>query len=171
MNKIPICPNVCAIPNLISIPRLSTPPRARLIVGSITTSGACLILAACSTIKSAQQLETNPKSFKYSFETPLNYQKAYRILAERSRACLQGASVGNERRTEEHLDTDKKLGEVQYINHNAFWGDDFFGYYTVKPVDETHAVITVYHPTTAIGHWDDQTAVKGWMAGGTRCSL
>lgn len=131
----------------------------------------CLILTSCATFKSAEQLKSNPKSFKYNFVTPLNYQKAYRILAERSRACLQGAAIGNERRTEEHIDTDKKVGEVHYINHNAFWGDDYFGYYIVKPLDDSHSEITVYHPTTAIGHWDDQKAVQEWMSGGKLCSL
>ena len=130
-----------------------------------------LVFSACTSIQSAEQLKKNPRSFKYSFSTPLNYQRAYRILSERARTCLQGGAVGNERRTEENLDTDKKIGEVRYINHNAFWGDDYFGYYVVRPIDDTHSEITVFHPTTAIGHWDDQKAVEAWMTGGTRCAL
>lgn len=128
-------------------------------------------LSSCTTYKTADDLVKNPKTYKYSFTTPLNYQQAYRILAERARTCLQGSAVGNERRTEENLDTKKQLGEVKYINHNAFWGEDYFGYYTVQPSTGGKSEITVYHPTNALGHMNDQKIVEGWMNGSKSCPL
>ena len=40
-----------------------------------------------------------------------------------------------------------------------------------KPVSGEKCEVTVYHPTTVIGHFDDQKIVQAWLDGSKKCPL
>lgn len=129
--------------------------------------------SACATThKSAQELMDNPKTFKHTFPIAMNYQKAYRALAEKCRQCLQRASVGNELRTEENLDEKKQLGEIRVINNNAFWGEDYLGYYTIKSAGTDKAILDTFHSNGAMGSMNDNSnMLLSWIEGNSSCNF
>lgn len=132
---------------------------------------AAVGVSGCTTFKSSQELISNPKTVSFTLQAPVNYQKAYRTLSEVTRACLQGGAVGNDRRTEENLDTKTQVGTIAAINKNLFWGDDYLSYYEIKPVAAEKSSVTVYHPKSALGFYDDQRVVQSWLDGSKKCPL
>lgn len=131
-----------------------------------------IFLSGCATTyKTREDLMKSPKTIKKTFTTPMNYQKAFRTLTPMTRRCLQESVAGNVRRTEENLDTDKKIAEIDYINNNAFWGEDYWGVYIIRQVDENKSELTTYHMVGAVGNADNSEYIKGWLEGKTKCPL
>lgn len=133
----------------------------------------CMVfLSSCATYKTAEDLVNNPKTFKHTNSVSMNYQKAYRRLTEKSRQCLQRSSVGNAMRTEEKLNNDKKTGEIRVVNNNAFWGEDYFGYYVIKGIGPEKAEITTYHQNGALGSLNDNNQMlMSWLQGNESCNF
>jgi hypothetical protein len=129
-------------------------------------------LVSCATHKTAEDLTANPKTFRHTVPVAMNYQKAYRILTEKCRQCLQRSSVGNQQRTEENLNTNKQIGEIRFVNRNAFWGEDYFGYYVIKGTGPDKSELTTYHVNGALGSLNDNSdMLQSWLQGNESCNF
>jgi hypothetical protein len=129
-----------------------------------------LFLCSCMTVyHSPEELMKNPKTIKKTEVFAVNYQKAFRNLSAMTRKCLQRSTVGNSLKTEENLDLDKQFGEIRYVNVNAFWGADYFGYFILRPVEKDQTELTSYHQNAALGSMDNSASLKAWILGSESC--
>lgn len=137
----------------------------RLLFGFIA-----IFLGGCATIHhNVNDLVHGKKTVKTVTKLQMNYQEAFRKLTPMTRKCLQGAMMGNERRTEEDLDTSKQIATISYINHNAFWGDDYWGYYIFRPLEAKTSELTTYHQVGVVGNADNSKVLLEWLDGRTTC--
>lgn len=129
-----------------------------------------LALSSCATTKTAEDFIQKKSTRNNTFEINMNYQQAYKILSEMSRKCLQVAYAGNQIRTEEALDTQKKIGWVKLVNQNAILGTQFFGYYQVSEKAAGKTEVALYVPASFINqHSRNDVKVKSWIEGNKKC--
>ncbi len=141
-------------------------------LNSVLLLSLVFFTGCATTYKNPDALMSASKTYKKNLTLDQNYQKVYRILAKMSRKCLQQSSLGNKLRTEESLDTQKRIGEIKLINDNVYWGDDYFGYYLVKPIARNKSELSMYHQNQLFGAFNDHSKkIESWLNGNKLCFL
>ena len=128
---------------------------------------ACLAVSSCAP-NSARALKQSQNVEKVSFETPQNYQAAYRAIVTQARICFVTGMITAQMEVVGDLYTDIREGHItQQLSGGA--GVDTYMTTDIKFVSEHESSIDIYAYFT--GSAERYAALyKSWLAGGTSCT-